>query len=155
RRSARSSATDLLANYMLSREHIVTVIDRAFRKYQFYPERVESHLPRQTRRRRSRLRLELFEDRALPSGNVVIDSVLDPALKTLPAPQLFEQPSISILPTAESSAATTRHELVIIDPRVPDWQSLVRDLQSHASELRQFEIVLLSPSSDGISQVSA
>ncbi|MFL5327544.1 MAG: DUF4347 domain-containing protein [Gemmataceae bacterium] len=137
---------------MMSREDIVAVVERAFGRNQFWPDRTENRIAKLFRRPRSRLRLEQCEDRALASANPVA-SIFDTSTRALMAPPLFEQPTISILP-ASKSIVTTRHELVFIDSRVADWRDLVRDLQNQTSEVRQIDFVMLSPSRDGIGQVS-
>src|SRR5438046_1863424 len=72
--------------------------------------------------RRSALRLDLCEDRTLASAN--------------PVASLWQQSVISSsasVTTTDNGPRTTdasRHELVIIDPRVPDSQTLIHDLQA-------------------------
>ncbi|MES9950937.1 MAG: Ig-like domain-containing protein, partial [Candidatus Thiodiazotropha sp.] len=53
----------------------------------------------------------------------------------------------------EESDSSTR-ELVIIDPATPDYQSLVDDLISSNGDGRNFEIVLLDTTGNGIDQLS-
>jgi hypothetical protein len=54
---------------------------------------------------------------------------------------------------ARSEHAST-HEIVFIDQRVSDYQTLVDDLIGQNDGSRQFEIVLLDPDRDGIEQIS-
>ncbi|MBT8149263.1 MAG: DUF4347 domain-containing protein, partial [Gammaproteobacteria bacterium] len=51
-------------------------------------------------------------------------------------------------------APATTHELVLVDTDTPDYQTLVDDLLQHSGD-RQFEIVLLDNTIDGIEQVTA
>jgi hypothetical protein len=56
--------------------------------------------------------------------------------------------------TATDSAATEiRHELVVVDTRVADWQQLVDDIPRGGD--RDVEVVLLDPARDGIEQIGA
>ncbi len=53
-----------------------------------------------------------------------------------------------------SAVATTRSELVIVDTRVADHETLLADILSQAGSDRQISVVLLDADRDGIDQVS-
>ncbi|MCA9060982.1 MAG: DUF4347 domain-containing protein, partial [Planctomycetaceae bacterium] len=55
--------------------------------------------------------------------------------------------------TQSSPTDRSGHQLVVIDSRVQNWQTLVNDLVEQHSG--QFEFLLLSPTADGISQVTS
>ncbi|MGE4002046.1 MAG: DUF4347 domain-containing protein, partial [Planctomycetaceae bacterium] len=57
-------------------------------------------------------------------------------------------------PSFESGATAHSLELVIVDTGTRNYQQLVDDLVAHADESRQFEILLLDSSRDGIEQIS-
>ncbi len=55
---------------------------------------------------------------------------------------------------ASSASIPAANELVFIDTRVSDHQTIVDSLQSQMEEGRNLEIVLLDPTGDGIQQIS-
>src|SRR5262245_42220190 len=75
---------------------------------------------------RTPLRLDTFEDRAVPSASAMTNEW---EMSSPNAPLVF--------------SGSTRRELVIVDPRVTNYQSIVRDLVANQSAWRQFEIAIL------------
>ena len=58
--------------------------------------------------------------------------------------------------TASGVAPIQRtHEIVFVDPRVPDRDQLLAGLGGQADDGRQFEVIVLDPARDGIAQVTA
>ena len=47
------------------------------------------------------------------------------------------------------------HELVFVDPRVPDRDQLLAGLTGQSADGRRFEVIVLDPTRDGIAQVTA
>jgi predicted outer membrane repeat protein len=100
-----------------------------------------------------RLALEQLEPRLLLSADG-----LGLALElALPTTQLTSAATIAPAQANESSpaAVVASHELVFIDPRVPDAKELLASLVGNADPSRQFEIITLDPQRDGIVQVTA
>ncbi len=53
-----------------------------------------------------------------------------------------------------SPAPSRSHELVFVDPSAADYEQLLNDLLANADESRDFDVVLLDASRDGIEQIS-
>jgi Domain of unknown function (DUF4347)/Periplasmic copper-binding protein (NosD) len=87
--------------------------------------------------RRAHLRLDTFEDRSVPSATAATNEW---ATQLPNAPLLF--------------TAGVRRELVIVDPRVIDYQAIVRDLLSHQTAFRRFDIAVLRADQDGLDQIA-
>jgi hypothetical protein len=85
---------------------------------------------------RAPLRLDAFEDRTVPSATVTTNEW---------ATQLPESPL--------AITGTVRRELVIVDPHVANYQSLVRDLLSQQSAFRRFDVAVLRADEDGLDQI--
>jgi hypothetical protein len=102
---------------------------------------------------RQRPRVESLEARVLYSA--------DPALAAfdaMPGVQPVEhrvidapQQQALLVPSSDSTPAETRHELVLVDPRVANWQELVDDI--HRARGAEAEVVMLDPARDGIEQI--
>jgi fimbrial isopeptide formation D2 family protein/uncharacterized repeat protein (TIGR01451 family) len=119
---------------------------------------------------RRNLLLSKLEDRIL--FDATMDAGIDPNAGDVNAmsssadsPQAFEQDVAAYEENAahedgqadvdSQNAAVTRHELVIVDTSVDDYQLLVEDLLSNVDEDRSIEVMLLDPQLDGVEQVSA
>ena len=104
---------------------------------------------------RQRPVLEELEPRILFSADAAA-GLLDPSHWDGPAEvRMIEAPASAMQQASQVTAEQARvHELVFIDPRVPDYQVLVDDLVSHNEGSRQVEIFLLDPNRDGIAQIS-
>ena len=109
---------------------------------------------------RQRPRVEPLEPRILYSA--------DPASAALeamgPGTPVVERrvidappPQARVLAAADSAVTEVRHELVLVDTRVANWQQLVDDIprDSDRNSDRNIEIVLIDPARDGIEQISA
>ena len=57
-------------------------------------------------------------------------------------------------PTIAEAVQSSAVELVVVDSSLPDYQSLIDQLTSGNSSQSNYEIHLLDPASDGISQIS-
>ncbi|MBD9357825.1 cadherin-like domain-containing protein [Methylomonas albis] len=64
-------------------------------------------------------------------------------------PAEIQQPA-----TQTSASETTRNEIVFVDTRVDNYQSLLNDIKSSDVSDRNLEIITLDSSSDGIQQIS-
>ena len=54
-----------------------------------------------------------------------------------------------------SEQRTREHEVVFVDTATPDYRSLVADIKAQSGSDRQFDVVLLDPGTDGVSEISA
>ncbi|HNB64921.1 MAG TPA: DUF4347 domain-containing protein, partial [Rhodocyclaceae bacterium] len=68
--------------------------------------------------------------------------------------RVLEAPAATPAPTLVEQAATTRHEIVFVDPGVADWTRLVADLQAQQDADRQLDVVLLDAGRDGVAQIT-
>jgi len=59
-----------------------------------------------------------------------------------------------VLDPEANSLPSDRHELVIVDPSVQDYQQLLIDLEHSTPDAAQFDVLMLSGDSDGIDQIS-
>ena len=93
---------------------------------------------------------------------IVYSADLAPGLAedTQPEEQLLEPAPIEQSyddMTQEAAAGVAeveiRREIVFIDPRVPDYEKLVEDIESNRDSSRHFEVVLLDQEKDGIEQI--
>ncbi|RLS51385.1 MAG: DUF4347 domain-containing protein [Planctomycetota bacterium] len=93
-----------------------------------------------------------------PAPDTSVESVVMASLEspieilsdTQPAPS---EPTASDI-SADSILSVTTHELVFIDTGAENYQQLLDDLWSHQDPHRQIDVVLLSPSEDGLAQIS-
>ena len=104
---------------------------------------------------RERPRVESLEARVLYSADPA-SAVFD-AMAGMPPVErrVIDAPQQQACVATASDGATTevRHELVLVDTRVSNWQQLVDDIPRGAD--RNVEVVLLDPARDGLEQVSA
>ena len=104
--------------------------------------------------------LEQLEPRLLMSAD--LNPLAADALFAAPAPPGGAE-FRSLTDAGRSSAVTASgiapiqrtHEVVFVDPRVPDRNQLLAGLAGQAADGRNFEIILLDPARDGIAQVTA
>ena len=52
------------------------------------------------------------------------------------------------------ATVTQRHELVIVDPATPDYETLVYDLTANRDDDRTFEVIILDADRDGLEQIT-
>ena len=107
-------------------------------------------MPRRPPRPAARMPLlEELERRILLSADLVA-ALVDPALAhgVIAPPEVHAE--LDLAP-----AAATRHELVIVDPDVADWEALVEDLRASADPHRSLEVVVLDAGRDGVDQIGA
>ena len=103
---------------------------------------------------------EQLEPRLLMSADLI--PLAADALFAAPAPAGGAE-FRSLTDAGQSSAVTASglapiqrtHEVVFVDPRVPDRKDLLAGLTAQAAEGRRFEIIVLDPARDGIAQVTA
>ncbi|MEP6605610.1 MAG: DUF4347 domain-containing protein, partial [Nitrosospira sp.] len=105
--------------------------------------------------RRRHFVLEELEPRILYSAD------LSPALLQSPSLPPAEHRSIDAsgefvnLTTVQGGAIQqSRHEIVFVDTATPDYQSLIADIHSQATQDRQIDVRLLDHGRDGIAQVT-
>jgi len=101
-----------------------------------------------------RLTLEELESRQLLSAELVPLPV-EPAT---PASSLLGDAVVSALITSQPADAAAllaeRYEVVFVDPRVPDRDTLIADLTRSSESSRRLEIIVLDANRDGIVQVT-
>ncbi|WP_295420941.1 DUF4347 domain-containing protein, partial [Sulfurovum sp.] len=66
----------------------------------------------------------------------------------------FEQMDLQDLPSDILSGNETRHELIIIDPAVTDYQLLIDDILAQSDDDTRFSVLLLNANEDGLSQIT-
>ena len=117
---------------------------------------------RSTAPRRNRPVVETLEPRILFSADALA-GLFDP-LQTdpyaveappllLPAEFLSEHALAEASPAAPEATAASI-ELVVVDARVADYQSLISDIQARADTAHQFEIIVLNQIDSGIQQIT-
>ncbi len=81
------------------------------------------------------------------------DTLVQPAVIDTP---LLNNPSapLNLSGSAAIAAASTRHEVVIVDMSVNDHEHLVEDLLNRAGENRQLDVYVIDTKQDGIAQIS-
>ncbi|MBL8378811.1 MAG: cadherin-like domain-containing protein [Burkholderiales bacterium] len=117
-------------------------------------------LPRR-RLPRPRMIVEALEARVLHSADA--QTLLDPLaaagmaeVRMLDAPPLpAPAPAPLPAPQAATEEQAQRHEIVFIDPRVPDARALAADIVRQGESGRHIEIVDLDAGADGIAQIAA
>jgi hypothetical protein len=104
--------------------------------------------------------LEQLEPRLLMSADLM--PLAADALFAAPAPaggaefRSLTDAGRSSAVTADGVAPIQRtHEVVFVDPRVPDRNQLLAGLAGQATDGRSFEVIVLDPARDGIAQVTA
>ena len=107
----------------------------------------------------ARMLIEEIEARILHSADAL--TLLDPSLANgMTQVRMLDAPATPI-PAATAPSATTqaaqqqvqRHEIVFIDPRVPDARALAADIYLQGDANRHLEIIDLDPEQDGIAQI--
>ena len=104
-----------------------------------------------TRKQRKRLRLEELEPRILFSADL-----------PMAAPLTFDGESHQYVDslqdrttTTTEAASVTSYEIVFVDLRTPDFNSLVEDIFQNAQDSgRRIELILLDSDQDGLQQIS-
>jgi hypothetical protein len=94
-----------------------------------------------------RMLIEQLEPRVLYSADA--GSLLSTeAVTPLAEIRIAEESAPNTSPTAEIS--TTRHEVVFVDTRVSDYQTLVDDILNQQNASKTIEVILLDPAHDGV-----
>ena len=86
---------------------------------------------------------------------MVVEASLDMPMEIISSGAEFSTEAQGLQPLgldAENNATT--HELVFIDTGAENYQQLLDDIWSHPDPTRQIDVVLLSPSEDGIAQIT-
>ena len=107
------------------------------------------------------MRIEEVEARILHSADAL--ALLDPGLAAgmahvrmldaAPAPAAAHAPSAPAAAPQTAEQQAQRHEIVFIDPRVPDARALAADIYLQGDANRHLEIIDLDPDQDGIAQI--
>jgi uncharacterized delta-60 repeat protein len=83
-------------------------------------------------------------------GTLVNQVVLnDPALTSETTP-----PEIEVCSSLDPSLIETKNEIIFVDSRVDDYQSLIDDITSNSKSGANFEVILLDGNKDGIAQIT-
>ncbi|MGB5741214.1 MAG: DUF4347 domain-containing protein, partial [Sedimenticolaceae bacterium] len=91
-------------------------------------------------------------DQVLADANAVFAvTAPDPQVATDPDPE-DEAPDDEL--NAVEPAEPLRQELVIVDPSVPDYQTLLANIEGTAGENRELHVVMLDPTQSGVDQIT-
>ncbi|MBT8429114.1 MAG: DUF4347 domain-containing protein, partial [Gammaproteobacteria bacterium] len=90
---------------------------------------------------------EAFEAAAKQSSDDPIEPV-----RELPIIDPVDEPDVA-LPSNEASE-DVRHELIIVDPSVPDYEILLAGVNATGGEDTRLDVVMLDPQRSGIEQIS-
>ncbi len=66
----------------------------------------------------------------------------------------YESLDAQDLATTDSGIDLTRHELIIIDPSVADYQLLIDDILAQSDDATRFSVLLLNANEDGLAQIT-
>ncbi|MDH5573673.1 MAG: DUF4347 domain-containing protein, partial [Gammaproteobacteria bacterium] len=95
--------------------------------------------------------MEELEARILMSDGIEA-IILDPALTDAQTTPVIEA---SLVPgTADTTVVAMRHELVIVDTSVADYQKLLDDINANTDGDRQLDVVTIDSSKSGLDQIS-
>ncbi|MGB5440513.1 MAG: DUF4347 domain-containing protein, partial [Gammaproteobacteria bacterium] len=90
---------------------------------------------------------EVFEAAAEKSRGDSIEPVQE-----LPVIEPVDDPDVA-LPSDEASE-DVRHELVIVDPSIPDYETLLAEVRAVGGDDTRLDVVLIDPKRDGIEQIT-
>ena len=164
-------STGLVADgqFWLARPHEVALLDRLQMRFEWLAARAEAIQAGDAtgnldaiERRMDRLeqRIERLTHGTVTAGSMSPESG-DAAPLVLGGPSLLDTVLLDTVPNSAPvdaaqppAVADVRHELVVIDTSVEDHQALLADLQAQAGPDRQFEIVLVDSTTDGVAQLT-
>ena len=76
---------------------------------------------------------------------------IEPA-QELPVVEPVDEPDVA-LPSHEASE-DVRHELIIVDPKIPDYEKLLTDVSAVGGDNVRLDVVLIDPQRNGVEQIT-